>query len=114
MGLMSTPPYQITPESGGEAAEKARQAVVSALERQDITLDYLAEKLKDELEAHEVKVFNHLGEVVISQPLVAWKVRQEARKDAHKLRGDYPQGEINLDERPILVVMPKTKQEVSK
>lgn len=96
------------------AAKKAHQIIVSALERQNITVDYLAEKLKAELEAKEVKVFNHLGEVIYSQPLVAWKVRQEARKDAHKLLDHYPHGDLDLDERPILVVMPKAaKKEVA-
>ncbi len=106
-----------------EAAEKAHQIIVSKLNEKGITLDYLADKLKEELEAQEVKVFHTdrvtvdlegkkitSDEVIYSDPLIAWKVRQEARKDAHKLRGDYPQGEVNLDERPILVVMPKQKK----
>ncbi|MHA1305375.1 MAG: hypothetical protein ACTSPI_16875 [Candidatus Heimdallarchaeaceae archaeon] len=60
------------------------------LEKQGITAEYLAEKLKEELEAKE------------KGKGIAWKIRQEARKDAHKLRGDYPvertdlSGEITL------------------
>ncbi len=97
-----------------QAAEKAHQIVVSSLERHGITLDFLAEKLKRELCALENKVFNHKGTVILSPPLIDWKVRQEARKDAHKLLGHYPQGEVNLDERPILVIMPKIKTEAEK
>lgn len=109
---MSTPPYQVTPESGAVAAEKAHQLVISALEKHGVTLDFLAEKLKRELCALETKVFSGKNGVVYSNPLIAWKVRQEARKDAHKLLGHYPQGDINLDERPILVIMPKIKKEI--
>lgn len=42
-----------------------------------ITEDFLMEKLKGELDAEKDK-----------EPI--WKIQQDARKDAHKLRGDYP------------------------
>ena len=55
-----------------------------------ITEDYLLGKLKEELEAdEEVQRRISKKEVkIIKVPL--WKIRQDARKDAHKLKGDYP------------------------
>lgn len=47
-----------------------------------ITEDYLIGKLKEELEASTE------GQKKVKIPL--WKIRQDARKDAHKLKGDYP------------------------
>ncbi len=96
-----------------QAAEKAHQIVVSSLERHGITLDFLAEKLKRELCALETKVFSGKTGLIYSNPLIAWKVRQEARKDAHKLLNHYPQVGVDLDERPILVIMPKIKKEAA-
>lgn len=29
-------------------------------------------------------------EIIYSKSLAAWEIRQKARQDAHKLRGDYP------------------------
>ena len=64
--------------------------VTTAFKKQDITVDYLAKKLKEELESHETKFFAHQGEVIQQEDVIAWGVRQKARQDAHKLRGDYP------------------------
>jgi len=61
-----------------------------AMEGEGITPESLAKQLKSELEATEVRVFNAQGEVIYSADLPAHKIRQEARKDAHRLRGDYP------------------------
>ena len=55
-----------------------------------VTSKYLAKKLKAELEAKETKFFQHEGEVTAKRNVIAWSVRQRARQDAHKLRGDYP------------------------
>jgi len=65
--------------------------LIEAFENEGITLKYLTKKLKRELNAKET-----------TDKRIAWKIRQEARKDAHKLRGDYPvertdlSGEITL------------------
>ena len=95
-----------------KAAEKARQKLLDALEIKGIDSEFLSNKLKEELEADEIKVFCGKDGIVYSEPLIAWKVRQEARKDAHKLLDHYPHGNLDLDDRPILVVMPKIKKEV--
>ena len=57
---------------------------------------YLAQKAKDELEAHETKAQIPKGhiEFVYSKDLVAWDTRQKARQDVHKLRGDYPSEKV--------------------
>lgn len=107
------------------AADAAHKKVVEALESKGITLAFLAEKLLDELEAHETKVFHgtktqtdskgnefSTPEIIYSKPLISWKTRQEARKDAHKLLNHYPQVGVDLNERPILVIMPKIKKEI--
>lgn len=96
-----------------KAAEKARQKLLDSLINHGIDSEYLAEKLKKELEADETKVFCGKDGIVYSEPLIAWKVRQEARKDAHKLLDHYPHGDLDFDERPILVIMPKIKKEVA-
>ena len=66
--------------------------ITEALQGQGITPEYLAKKLKRELNAKETKVFydRKTGEVVYSKKLVAWEIRQRARQDAHKLLGHYP------------------------
>lgn len=94
-----------------------------ALSSQGITTDYLASKLKRELNAkktHTLKVKGAMkqedlpkgfkvsgtsgvlsydkkgkevhgdGDTVVHFNEVAWDVRQRARIDAHKLKGDYP------------------------
>lgn len=55
-----------------------------------ITPEYLAKKIKEELEAEETKVFSGPKGVVYSKNMIAWQIRQRARQDAHKLMGDYP------------------------
>ena len=68
-----------------------KSPLVSALEGEGIAEKYIAKKLKEELEATEVKVFKPRGEdISYSEPLPAWEVRQRARMDAQRLRGDYP------------------------
>ena len=61
-----------------------------AMQAEGITPESLARQLKAELEATEERVFNDKGAMLYSKALPAHKVRQEARKDAHRLRGDYP------------------------
>jgi len=70
--------------------ESLTSPLVKALDGKGITTEYLAEKLKEELEAKEIKIFQYQGEVVESPELIAWEIRQKARMDAQKLRGDYP------------------------
>lgn len=57
-----------------------------------ITREALAEELKRELHAFEQKPFydSKKGQVVYSKRMPLWPIKQKARIDAHRLRGDYP------------------------
>ena len=87
-----------------EALQGLGNPMIKHLEDHGITLDYLSDKLHKELEAGEQKAFNAKGTIIYSNTTEAWKTRQEARKDAHKLRGDYPaekrelSGKLTLEE----------------
>jgi len=86
-----------------------------ALDSQGITPMYLAKRLKRELNAKEVKVFKSMvyggdgecgDEIIYSKPLVAWAIRQKARQDAHKLRGDYPAEKLDItDIRMVQIIL---------
>jgi hypothetical protein len=61
------------------------------LRKEKITPEYLAKKLKRELNAKEVKVFHNKDTgVIYSEKMVSWTIRQKAREDAQKLLGLYP------------------------
>jgi hypothetical protein len=92
--------------------EQLNSPIIKALDDRGITADCLAKKLKAELAAKETKPFKakvskfidpndvtkgvyETEEVIYSKRLLAWEVRQKARMDAHKLRGDYPPEEQN-------------------
>lgn len=91
--------------------------ILKALDDEGLTPAFLAKRLKSELHAKETKVFAPsekallvilktmkesgldfkadakkvlLNLLLYSKPLPSWDVRQKARQDAHKLRGDYP------------------------
>lgn len=120
-----------TPEKGKEAAQETFKTISEGLSNEGVTFTYLAKKLKKELNAHKVEVFKakattierpavgrpittETEEVIYSKPLVAWDVRQKARQDAHKLRGDYPAEKKELsgsDGKPITVVIRKFSEE---
>ena len=78
------------------------------LDEGGITREYLKEKLMEELDANITKQFQHEGLVVTADPVIAWDVRQRARQDAHKLRGDYPAEKHQIEGN---LVDPRTKEE---
>jgi len=87
------PPFtEATPEAGGKAGEEIHRRYASKMDEKGITDDYLAKKLKAELNAKATKVFlpKNSRKPVYSDPLVNWDTRQKARMDAHKLKGHYP------------------------
>ncbi len=67
-----------------------KNPILEALDKQDITCDDLAKKLRAELDSKETKFFAHQGQVIEQEDVINWATRQKARMDAHKLRGDYP------------------------
>ncbi|RPI50220.1 MAG: hypothetical protein EHM49_08830 [Deltaproteobacteria bacterium] len=66
------------------------------LDEGGITYEYLRRKLKKELNAKEVKTFKDGKDILYSDPMISWDIRQRARQDAHKLRGDYPAEEHKI------------------
>ena len=76
----------------GEVEMMVHAPMQKAFTGAGITPDYLAGRLKEELDAHETRIFfdQRTGKLMYSKDLVSWKVRSEARKDAHKLLGHYP------------------------
>lgn len=79
-----------------EDLENYKDPIQDALDARGITLDYLIDKLHEELNANEIRHFAHKGMVVESKADIDYEVRQRARIDAHKLRGDYPPEEHRL------------------
>ena len=96
------------PVNNEELVEAILRPIDEALQSQGITPTYLVKKLKRELNAKETKTIKVKGEItdtlpgsyrviaateeetVIAANFIDWRTRQQARKDAHALRGDYP------------------------
>ena len=98
-------------EAGADAIQASNDAIRLAAEREGITCEYLAKKLKRELNAKETKVFNPKGNskaegLIYSKPLVLWDIRQKARMDAQKLIGLYAPTKLDItDERMVQVIL---------
>lgn len=73
-----------------QARDNAFISMRDSLDSAGITSERLITKLKEELNATITKTFQHQGVIVDSEEKIAWDIRQRARQDAHKLRGDYP------------------------
>ena len=87
------------------------------LDQKGISMEYLAKKLKRELNAKEEKVFSSdTSGIRYSKKMIAWAVRQKARMDAHKLRGDYPaeQSDLNLKFPNAMALVVEARQEAKK
>jgi hypothetical protein len=87
------PPFtEATPEAGAKAGEEVYRQYAGRMDRRGLTDDYLAKKLKAELNAKMPKVFlpKNSRKPVYTAPLILWEIRQKARMDAHKLKGHYP------------------------
>ena len=78
------------PVTAEEVRARNNSDVIEAMDKHGLTLDNLSKQLKRELKAKETKFFQKDGKVVEKHNVIAWDVRQRARIDAHKLRGDYP------------------------
>lgn len=85
---------EISPEEK-KIRDGLRSPIIEALEGEGITIKSLAKSLKKELIANDVKVLQHKGEI-ITHDIPALDIRQRARIDAHKLRGDYPAEEHRI------------------
>lgn len=78
------------PVTAEEVRARNNSDVIEAMDKHGLTLDNLIKQLKRELKAKETKFFQKDGIVVETRDVIAWDIRQKARIDAHKLRGDYP------------------------
>lgn len=87
----------VTEQSGALAAENVRKKLQEEFSNAGINYKYLTKKLVEELESHEIKVFSSEHGIKYSKKLIAWKIRQEARKDAHKLLDHYPADRQEID-----------------
>ena len=74
---------------GQRMLESLNRPLVDAMDKAGLTLEKLIGRLKKELNAKETKFFSKDGMVIEERNVVAWDIRQKARIDAHKLRGDY-------------------------
>jgi len=84
-------PAIMTPEISRKAVEAIQKRKLKYAAKYKITLDRLFRKLDEELEAEEQKVFNDKENgVIYSKPMIAWRVRQEARRDAEAHLGIKP------------------------
>ena len=70
--------------------------LLDAMLAHGITPELLAQKLRERIEATEVKVFNGKDGIVYSEPLVAWDVQADAQDMIHKLRGDYAEQKLTV------------------
>lgn len=86
--------------------------IVKCMDGEGITLGWLIKKLKEEMEADETKVFNDKGNILYSKGMTAWEIRQKARIDAHKLRGDYPAEEHKISGEMITKRSPEELKEL--
>ena len=79
---------------GKEIIKAVSAGMVQALEGVGITEKKLADMLKEELGATGEQAYYDPSEErgdrwQYSKPTPAWAIRQKARQDAHRLRGDY-------------------------
>lgn len=85
-----------------EELEEARRIVEGpdpldeALLAEGITTEYLARKLKEELEAEKTEFAKEGGRITDERDVVDWSTRQRARIDAHKLKGHYPAEKVDV------------------
>lgn len=77
--------------------EAAMNPYMETLQGGGITLEKLAKKLAEELEATTWKGFAHEGSIIDERDLVDWRTRQAARIDAQKLLGLYPAEKAEVD-----------------
>lgn len=76
------------------AEELKAQGIRATLAKHKITEEYLVEKLKEELNASKIEKSKSKTGKVSRKKVALWDVRQRARMDAHKLRGDYPADKV--------------------
>lgn len=107
-------PKKVTPEDMKDAEALSGPEF---LQQKGISMEYLAKKLKRELNAKEQKVFSSdKAGITYSDKMIAWNIRQKARIDAHKLRGDYPaeQSDLNIRLPNAMALVVQARQDAKK
>ena len=99
-----------------DALKGLENPLISELEKQGIDIAYLSQKLKEALEAKSTVFAKHKGKILGRVNVIAWSTREEARKDAHKLRGDYPaeKKELSGPGGEPLFISPEEKAQLKK
>jgi len=88
--------------------EEVHSPLLEKLDNAGLTADKLIEKLQEELEAKVERVFcTKEGDLKYSKKMVDWRTRQEARKDAHKLRNDYPADKTETEHSGMILLAPE-------
>lgn len=94
----------MTPELSREACRSIEAEKRKAARKYKITIDRLFKELNAELEAYETKVFNDKENgIVYSKDLIAWKIRQEARRDAEAHLGIKPAEKQEIEHKGNVV-----------
>jgi hypothetical protein len=89
------------PVTGEQIIQDILHPFIATLDNEGLSLEYLARKLKKELNAKKIDTFKakkvekdiasgvitETEEVIYSVPMVDWKIRQVARKEALAYRG---------------------------
>jgi len=86
---------EITPQDVKDAEDSLLSPLYNEMAEHGLTSEYLILKLIDELDAQDTKFAQEKGVFTDQKNVTAWQIRQRARQDAHKLRGDYPPTQIS-------------------
>ena len=73
-----------------------RIGLLDAMLAHGITPELLAQKLRERIDASEVKVFNGKDGIVYSEPQVAWDVQADTQDMIHRLRGAYAEQKLTV------------------
>jgi hypothetical protein len=86
------------PESEDLCAMVHEAPMTKAMEAVGVDKNFLAVKVKEEMEASKTIVFmdQKTGEIKYSKDLVDWNTRREGRRDAHQLLGHFPPAEHKI------------------
>ena len=72
------------------ASDLIDNPIIPALNKRKIDAERLADVLDEGLNAKTTVFAKHRGKILGRVDVIDHHTRQDARKDAHKLRGDYP------------------------
>lgn len=74
-------------------SERVQGAILAGMERQGITGEFRAQKLREGLESKETKFFQHEGRVIETREVVDFYARHKYLETAMRTAGDFPKDE---------------------